>query len=133
MSELIFWCRMVLSKKDRVAPKLLVHFSLSRWEISVPQLTTNYGWRWCVIVWLLTGKLRVKWIKCFKPISIKRTNKLGWAETQSRPRQLDRDISEHNLHALFFIRINIFQSSLKPILIFWRFQPQNILKLFLKF
>ena len=33
----------------------------------------------------------------------------------------------------FFIRIDIFQPSLKPILNFWRFQPQNILKLFLKF
>ena len=37
------------------------------------------------------------------------------------------------VHAFFFIRIDIFQPSLKPILNFWSFQPQNILKLFLKF
>ena len=36
-----------------------------------------------------------------------------------------------SLHAFFFIRINIFQPSLKPILNFWVFQPENILKLFL--
>ena len=62
MSDLIFWCRTALNKKDQVAPKLLVHFSSSSWEISVPPITNNYGWNWCVIVWLLTWKLRVKWI-----------------------------------------------------------------------
>ena len=62
MSDLIFWCRTVLNKKDQVAPKFLVHFSSSSWEISVPPLTNIYGWSWCVIGWLLTWKLRVKWI-----------------------------------------------------------------------